>query len=202
MKISEIFKSIQGEGANQGRPCIFIRLAGCNLSCAWCDTAYARTGGLETTVEEVLDVVWRLRGDHFCITGGEPLMQSQELLTLVRKLHAHGSTVEIETNGTYDFAPFQPYATICMDVKCPSSGEKSELGLIERLNDGDVLKFVVADLRDCTYAETVLGRYPTKAEVFLSPVEGADAQEIAGFLIEHNLPARLQVQLHKVIGVP
>lgn len=202
MKISEIFKSIQGEGLNQGRPCIFIRLAGCNLSCSWCDTAYARSGGLETTVDEVLDVAWRLHGDHFCITGGEPLMQSAELLTLVRKLHAHGSTVEIETNGTYDFTPFQLYATICMDVKCPSSGEKSDLGLIERLRVGDALKFVVADLRDCAFAEAVLGRYPVKAAVFLSPVEGADVKEIAQFLIEQNLPARLQVQLHKVIGVP
>ncbi|MDD5419791.1 MAG: 7-carboxy-7-deazaguanine synthase QueE, partial [Methanomicrobiaceae archaeon] len=103
MRVSEIFRSLQGEGLSQGKPCIFVRLAGCNLNCLWCDTRYARTGGREVSVDEILDLVWRLNGGHICVTGGEPLLQRAELLELVKKFRVHGYTVEIETNGTIDF---------------------------------------------------------------------------------------------------
>jgi 7-carboxy-7-deazaguanine synthase len=201
MRISEIFKSIQGEGLNQGRPCIFVRLVGCNLACAWCDTAYARTGGIEMTVDQILDSVWRLNGRHICITGGEPLLQKHELIELLKKFGTHGYSVEIETNGTIDFRDVQRYASICMDVKCPSSGEESNLDLLHSITGNDSVKFVVADLDDCRYAKTLMRHYDIRGEIFISPVEGADFLEIAEFLVEHNLPARFHLQLHKIIGV-
>ena len=85
MIVSEIFRSLQGEGKNQGRPCTFIRLAGCNLRCAWCDTPYAREGGKEMSVAQILDLIWLQNGKHICITGGEPLLWAEEVLELLRK---------------------------------------------------------------------------------------------------------------------
>lgn len=201
MKICEIFRSLQGEGRNQGRPCVFIRLAGCNLNCSWCDTPYARENGVEMTVDRVLDAVWRLNGAFFCITGGEPLLQREELLLLVRRLSAPGTIIEIETNGTIDFRDLQPYASITMDVKCPSSGEKSDLSFLEYIRPDDSVKFVVADIRDCIFAADIIDRLPMKGEVFLSPVEGSSYATIAEYILTHNYPVRFQIQLHKIIGV-
>jgi 7-carboxy-7-deazaguanine synthase len=201
MKISEVFKSIQGEGRNQGYPTVFIRFAGCNLNCRWCDTQYAREGGRDLSIDEILDYVWRLGGSRICVTGGEPLLQGDELLPLLRRLALPGNRIEIETNGTVDFRPFQQYATICMDVKCPSSGEESDLTLLRHLRPEDAVKFVVADERDCRYAQQVIARAPIRAEIFISPVEGSNYAEIAGFVVENNLRARFQLQLHKCIGV-
>jgi 7-carboxy-7-deazaguanine synthase len=201
MKIVEIFKSLQGEGKSQGAPCIFIRFAGCNLRCAWCDTAYAWEDGEEMSAGEVLDIVWRLHGTHICITGGEPLLQRQALLELLQKFAIHGYDVEIETNGTLDFTDMQEYASICMDVKCPSSGEKSDLDLLRSITPRDCVKFVVADIADCRYAQAVIAHYDIRGEIFVSPVAGSDYLAIARYIVEQNLPVRFQLQLHKIIGV-
>ena len=201
MIVSEIFRSLQGEGKNQGRPCTFVRLAGCNLRCAWCDTPYAREGGEEMSVIEVLDRVWLLNGKHICITGGEPLLQREEVLELLKKFSLHGHTVEIETNGTRDFREMQPYASICMDAKCPSSGERSDLRLLPFITPRDCVKFVVADEDDLLYTRAVMSRYAIQGEVFISPVEGADYRAIADYIVEENLPVRFQLQLHKILGV-
>jgi 7-carboxy-7-deazaguanine synthase len=201
MNVNEIFRSIQGEGINQGRPCTFIRFAGCNLDCTWCDTRRARSGGVEMDQNAILGRVRELGGRYVCITGGEPLLQGPPLLSLVRDLSSAGYTIDIETNGTIDFSPFQPYAGICMDVKCPSSGERSNLAFLPLLSDRDAVKFVVRDGEDCEYAAGVMRAVPQRTQVFFSPVEGADPLLIARFLIREDLPARLQLQLHKVIGV-
>ena len=87
MKIAEIFRSLQGEGKNQGKPCLFIRLAGCNLNCHWCDTPYAQTGGMEMNLDVILEQVWRLNPPYVCITGGEPLLQADDLEPLLVSLH-------------------------------------------------------------------------------------------------------------------
>jgi len=199
--VNEIFRSIQGEGINQGRPCTFIRFAGCNLDCSWCDTRRARSGGREMDRDAILGRVRELGGRYVCITGGEPLMQGPPLLSLVQDLFSAGYAIDIETNGTLDFSPFQPYAGICMDVKCPSSGEKSNLALLPLLSDRDAVKFVVSDLKDCEYAAGVMRTVPHGTQVFFSPVGGTDPLVVARFLIREDLPARLQLQLHKVIGV-
>jgi len=201
MIVIEIFRSLQGEGKNQGRPCTFIRLAGCNLRCAWCDTAYAWEGGQKMSVIEVLDRVWLQNGKHICITGGEPLLQREELLELLKKFDLHGYTAEIETNGTRDFRDMQPYASICMDVKCPSSGERSDLMLLPFITPRDCVKFVVADEDDLLYARAVMSRYDIRGEIFISPVEGSDYRAIADYVVKENLPVRFQLQLHKILGV-
>jgi len=201
MKITEIFKSLQGEGKNQGRPCLFIRLAGCNLSCHWCDTPDSRNGGMTMALETVLEQVRRINPPYICITGGEPLIQGDELECLLDSLHKRGTLIDIETNGTIDFSRFQPFASICMDVKCPSSGEQSNLSLLEKLRPEDSVKFVVKDEADCRYAEDVIKMHRIPCEIFMSPVYGTDYQSISEFIMVNNLPVRMQVQLHKIIGV-
>jgi 7-carboxy-7-deazaguanine synthase len=201
MKVIEIFRSIQGEGRSQGFPSIFLRLAGCNLDCAWCDTRYAREGGTPLPCSEILHTIASLGGNRLCITGGEPLLQWDQLLPLVERLQDTGYHIEIETNGTIDFRPFQPYASICMDVKCPSSGMESDLSLLCNITATDSVKFVVAGCDDCRYAERVLAMHPVRGEVFFSPLYGSDYAGIAEFLLARSLPARLQLQLHKIIGV-
>ncbi|MCX6696530.1 MAG: radical SAM protein [Methanoregula sp.] len=201
MKIAEIFKSLQGEGKNQGKPCLFIRLAGCNLHCRWCDTGYARTGGREMSLDEILEQVWRVNPPYVCITGGEPLEQAILLEPLLVALHKKGIAIDIETNGTIDFTRCQPYATICMDVKCPSSGEESDLALLDAIRPDDSVKFVVGDDADCRYAQGVMETHRIAGEIFFSPVFGTDYRPMTKFILAGNLPVRFQVQLHKVIGV-
>jgi 7-carboxy-7-deazaguanine synthase len=202
MKVTEIFRSIQGEGVNQGYPSTFLRLGGCNLRCSWCDTRQAQSGGMERNESEIIGEIESLQGRHLCITGGEPLLQGGQLLPLIRNLRERGYIIEIETNGTIDFRPYQPYASVCMDVKCPSSSEKSDLSLLVHIRDKDSVKFVVGDSEDLTFAAGIIDRHQIKGEIFFSPVHGSSPQRVAEFLLSHDLPARLQMQIHKIIGVP
>ncbi len=201
MKVIEIFRSLQGEGKNQGKPCLFIRLEGCNLRCRWCDTPESREGGREMSADEIVEQVWRINPAYVCITGGEPLLQMNGLEPLLASLSRRGTAIDIETNGTVDFTRAQPYASICMDVKCPSSGEKSDLSLLAKIRPEDSVKFVVNDEEDCRYALGVLQSCLIAGEIFFSPVFGTDYRTIADFILRHNLPVRMQVQLHKIIGV-
>jgi 7-carboxy-7-deazaguanine synthase len=201
MKIAEIFTSLQGEGIRQGAPCLFIRLSGCNLACRWCDTQYAREGGIETDCDTILETVWRENPRSVCITGGEPLLQTGALLPLLASLKKRGIAIDIETNGTIDFTPVLPYAAVCMDVKCPSSDEKSDLSLLSKIRPEDSVKFVVGDEEDCRYAQEVIARHPIVGECFISPVYGTDYGAVVRFILKNNLPVRFQLQLHKIIGV-
>lgn len=201
MKITEIFRSLQGEGKNQGKPCLFIRLAGCNLNCCWCDTPESKTGGREMSLDSILEQVKLINPLYICITGGEPLLQPDELEHLLDSFHTRGILIDIETNGTIDFTRFQPSASICMDVKCPSSGEKSDLSLLGKIRSQDSVKFVVKDEADCQYAMEVMKTHQIAGEIFISPVFGTDYKTISKFILTNNLPARMQVQLHKIIGV-
>ena len=201
MKIAEIFKSLQGEGVRQGAPCIFVRLAGCNLACRWCDTQYARSGGTEISCDRILEEIWKENPRSACITGGEPLLQTEALLPLLTSLHRRGIAIDIETNGTIDFTPVQPYASVCMDVKCPSSGEKSDLSLLAKIRPTDSVKFVVGNPEDCRYAQEVLTRHVITGECFVSPVYGTDYNTVVRFILDNNMPVRFQLQLHKILGV-
>ena len=149
----------------------------------------------------ILEQVWRVNPSYVCITGGEPLQQADELEPLLVSLHKRGTTVDIETNGTLDFRRLQPYASICMDVKCPSSGEKSNLALLEAIRPQDSVRFVVMDEADCRYAQDIIATYQIRSEIFLSPVYGSDYTVISKFILVNNLPVRFQLQLHKIIGV-
>lgn len=200
MKIAEIFSSLQGEGRNQGKPCHFIRFAGCNLRCRWCDTPASQSGGREMSRESVLEQI-PPTASYVCITGGEPLLQAGDLEELLIALRSRGITIDIETNGTRNFTRFQPYASICMDVKCPSSGEESDLSLLESIRPEDSVKFVVSDEADCRYVREVLKKHAIAGEVFISPVSGVDFRPITDFVRSCDQPVRFQVQLHKIIGV-
>jgi 7-carboxy-7-deazaguanine synthase len=201
MKVAEIFRSLQGEGKNQGKPCLFIRLAGCNLRCRWCDTPGAQQGGIEMSRDTILEKVWRLNPPYVCITGGEPLLQADELELLLASIHKRGTVIDIETNGTVGFSRFQPYASICMDAKCPSSGEQSDLSLLDTIRPQDSVKFVVSGETDCQYAEEVIGSHRIAGEIFFSPVYGADTRPLTKYVLTHNIPVRFQVQLHKILGM-
>jgi 7-carboxy-7-deazaguanine synthase len=197
MKIAEIFSSLQGEGKNQGKPCLFIRLAGCNLRCTW-----SQSGGIEMSVDTISEHIWRTNPPYVCITGGEPLLQADELERFISSLHKRGTAIDIETNGTLDFTRLQSYASVCMDVKCPSSGETSNLSLLAMIRPEDSVKFVVNDEADCRYAQEVMKLHPIAGEVFFSPVFGTDYKPITRFVLVNNLPVRFQLQLHKILGVP
>lgn len=202
VQISEIFRSIQGEGLHQGMPCTFIRLSGCNLACTWCDTPASREDGTDMGIQDIIEAVVGLPGKYVCITGGEPLLQANLLPSLLRELAGRGYQIDIETNGTLDFRVYQPWASICMDVKCPSSGEQSDLSLLSLIREEDCVKFVVADEQDCRYAARVIVEHPVQGTIFCSPVYGSDYIQIARFILSWDLPVRLQLQLHRLVGVP
>jgi len=201
MKIAEIFTSIQGEGSFSGYPTVFIRFAGCNLRCRYCDTPAAQGDcGIEMDPELIAEEVKRSGVNHVCITGGEPLLQN-DLPALLKILHGAGYEISIETNGTVDFRVCQDYSTICMDVKCPSSGEKSDLNLLNWIRPEDSVKYVIGTDEDLRYAHETLKQNAVRGTIFWSPVFGTDPMNLVSFILEHNLPVRFQLQLHKIIGV-
>jgi 7-carboxy-7-deazaguanine synthase len=220
MVITEIFKSIQGEGTRTGLPCIFVRLTGCNLRCTWCDTAYAFYGGTKLSLDEVIERVRPLSGDGpnrvtlVEITGGEPLLQP-ETPALAEKLLADGYTVMIETSGER-FVSVLPRAVIkIVDVKCPDSGEPDtfDMANLEALGSEDEIKFVISTRRDYYFArDFTLQHDLTKRvhEVLFSPVfpdpagawPGLEARELVEWILADRLPVRLGLPLHKFIWDP
>ncbi|HKB81126.1 MAG TPA: radical SAM protein [Thermoanaerobaculia bacterium] len=202
LRVTEIFHSIQGESSHAGRACAFVRLAGCNLRCRWCDSEYTFTGGDRMAVDEV---VTRVK-DYGCnlveITGGEPLAQP-EALDLIRRLCDARFEVLVETSGSIDITPVDRRATIVLDVKCPGSGE-SESNRWEnllKLKPHDEIKFVIADRVDYDWARQVIDdRNLSRWTVLFSPVWGElDLKSLAEWMLADRLPARLQTQLHKHI---
>ena len=220
MVITEIFKSIQGEGTRAGLPCIFVRLTGCNLRCVWCDTAYAFHGGTKRSADEVLQEVSALAGSGekrislVEITGGEPLLQS-ETPALSERLIAAGFNVIVETSGER-FVGVLPRKVIkIVDVKCPDSGEPDtfDMANLNALGGEDEVKFVIASRRDYEFAREFVLTHKLSAkvrEVLFSPVvedaaggwPGMYARELAEWILADRLPVRLGLQLHKFIWDP
>ena len=118
------------------------------------------------SMDTVLEQIWRVNPTYVCITGGEPLLQADALELLLASLHRRGTEIDIETNGTIDFSPLQKYASVCMDVKCPSSGVQSDLGLLGKIRPDDTVKFVVKDENDCRYAQGVIASHRIAGEIF------------------------------------
>lgn len=207
LTINEIFHSIQGESTYAGRPCVFVRLTGCDLRCAWCDTAYAFVEGRKMSVDEVVRETLEFGCDLVEITGGEPLLQ-EDVYTLMDRLLVEGRTVLVETGGQLDVARVPARVVKVIDVKCPSSGEstKNHWPNLERLDVRDQIKFVVADRDDYEFACGVVTRYALDrrvAAVLFSPVHGRlDPGALAAWILEDRLPVRLQLQLHKYIWGP
>lgn len=202
--VNEIFYSIQGESLDAGRPCVFIRLTGCNLRCAYCDTRYAYTEGADMEIPEILNRVVDYQCRLVEITGGEPLCQ-HETPQLVRTLLDKGYTVLLETNGSFDISGLDSRCKKIVDIKCPGSGEsmKNMPDNIHRLGPDDQIKFVIGDHDDYVYARQMVERIPAgfpKSHILFSPVHGKiDPQTLAQWILQDNLEVRLHLQLHKYI---
>jgi 7-carboxy-7-deazaguanine synthase len=208
MRITEIFYSIQGESSFAGLPCCFVRLTWCNLRCTWCDSEYTFTGGVEMSLDEVMEQVRGYGCKLVEITGGEPLVQKRECCELVTKLCDEGYTVMVETGGSLDTSVLDPRAIKILDVKCPGSGEahRNFWSNLERLNPRDEIKFVIADRADFDFALDVIEKYQLgsrEPHVLFSPVWGAvELKEFANWVLQSGVRARMQLQLHKYIWGP
>jgi len=203
LRVSEIFYSLQGESTRAGRPCAFVRLAGCNLRCAWCDTAYARQGGQAMTIPQILDRLkaWPIRLVE--VTGGEPLLQAATG-ELLGALCDAGYEVLLETNGTVDLSAVDRRVGRIVDVKCPSSGEhdKTRWENLAALGPRDEVKFVVADRGDFDYACDVVRRHHLlqRCPVTVSPVFGRlQPATLAEWILQAAIDVRLGLQLHKLL---
>ena len=202
VRVTEIFRSIQGESTRAGLPCAFIRLTGCSLRCVWCDTAYAFSGGEELSVEEAAARVLALGTDLVEVTGGEPLEQ-EGVHPLMERLLAAGKTVLLETGGHMPIERVDPRVVRIVDVKAPGSGMERENRLenLAFLGPRDEIKFVLADRRDFDWALAFVAERDLDREraVTFSPVwETLPAADLAEWLRDCGRPIRLGVQLHKV----
>ncbi|MBI4381969.1 MAG: radical SAM protein [candidate division NC10 bacterium] len=206
LQVNEIFYSVQGESTYAGRPCVFVRLTGCNLRCRWCDTAYAFYDGETLTVEQVLERVRAYKCPLVEITGGEPLLQD-EVHFLIDRLLVEGYEVLVETGGSLDVGRLDPRVVKIVDLKAPGSGmdRLNNLDNLQYLDRKDQIKFVVADRGDYEWAKRIMAEHALaeKAQVLFSPVFGElHPRELAEWILADRLPARLQIQLHKYLWDP
>lgn len=204
LSISEIFHSIQGESTYAGRPCVFVRLAGCDLRCSWCDTSYAFNEGRKMSIDAVVRQVEEYGTPLVEVTGGEPLLQD-DVYPLMERLLDAGRTVLLETGGQIDMSRVPGAVVKVMDVKCPASGEsdKIEWRNIDRLGSRDQVKFVIQDRGDYEYARGTVQQHALDrrcAAVLFSPVHGVlSPKDLSEWILADRLPVRLQLQLHKHI---
>jgi len=232
MFITEIFKSIQGEGTRAGLPCVFVRLTGCNLRCTWCDTAYAFHGGKKMSVDEVMARVEELAGVEerpasengpyngkrsvplVELTGGEPLLQ-EEIYPLAEKLVRAGYTVMIETSGERLVGRLPREVIKIVDVKCPDSGEADTFDMenLDAVDEKDEIKFVISSRKDYEFAREFTREHRLNEkvkQVLFSPVfddpegkwKGLEPRQLVEWMLEDGLPVRLGLQLHKFVWHP
>jgi 7-carboxy-7-deazaguanine synthase len=206
LRVAEIFHSIQGESTHAGRPCAFIRLTGCPLRCAWCDTEYAFYGGSEWSIDALVDKVRTYNCPLVEVTGGEPLAQP-ECSTLLARLCDEGFSVLLETSGAIETAAVDPRVSIILDVKCPGSGmtDRMHWPNVERLRPQDEAKFVIQDRVDYEWAKATVERHglDRRCTVLFSPVFGTlDPQQLAEWVLADRVPVRYQLQIHKYIWAP
>ncbi len=207
LDICEIFHSLQGESTYVGLPCIFVRLAGCNLDCSWCDTAYANQNSQSMTFDQIIKKVDSFNCSLVEITGGEPLLQNGTT-PLISMLLDKNYQVLLETNGSKSIQNIHPDCIKIIDIKCPSSNE-SDSFLFENLNfltEHDEIKFVIGSQKDYEFAKSIIENKLTRIlqkNIHLSPVSGQiPLKDIASWMIKDNLCARLSLQQHKIIWDP
>jgi 7-carboxy-7-deazaguanine synthase len=204
LTINEIFYSIQGESTYAGKPCVFVRLTGCDLRCSWCDTPYAFSEGQKMSVDAVLQQVDAYGSALVEVTGGEPLLQ-EDVYPLMERLLEGGRTVLLETGGQIDVSRVPLAVVKVMDVKCPASGEshRNEWGNIDRLGSRDQVKFVIKDRGDYEFARDLVVRHALDrrcAAILFSPVHDVlEPKALSEWILEDRLPVRLQLQIHKHI---
>ncbi len=204
LAVTEIFHSIQGESLHAGRPCVFIRLSGCNLRCRYCDTTYAHAPGESLAEARILERVNAFGCNLVELTGGEPLLQP-ETPRLIKTLIAGGHEVLLETNGTIDPFAVDPQCVKIVDIKCPSSGEagRHHPNTLSRLTAHDQVKFVLGTREDYEFARVALAEVPSRVpvdHVLFSPVSGQlPPRTLADWILGDRLAVRLHLQLHKHI---
>ena len=207
LTVYEMFESIQGESSFAGSTCFFIRLAGCNLRCRYCDTTDAYYGGSELSVDEIVKTASASKSAIIEITGGEPLMQKAfpELAKALRD--KCNRPVLVETNGSLDISVIPARMVAIMDIKCPSSCESAsnDLDNIGRLRKYDEVKFVIADCNDYDWTLDLIRTFELDLRckyIHLSPAHGQlDPAELSKWILKDNPPARLHLQLHKILKV-
>jgi 7-carboxy-7-deazaguanine synthase len=222
MQITEIYKSLQGESTYAGLPCVFVRLTGCNLRCSWCDTEYSFYGGKKMAPEQVLDEIERLspNGGLVEITGGEPMLQERELIPLMQRLLDKNYRVLLETSGERPLEHVPSGVVKIVDVKCPGSNEGDSFRMenLPTLTHRDEVKFVISDRHDYEFARDFTAQHGLDSRVnavIFSPAFRKDAsgprdasnclldpQELADWILQDNVPARLGLQIHKLIWDP
>jgi 7-carboxy-7-deazaguanine synthase len=207
LTVNEVFHSIQGESSYAGLPCVFVRLTGCDLRCAWCDTPYAFSEGRKREVADVLADVAAYGCQLVEVTGGEPLLQP-DVYPLMQGLVDAGHDVLVETGGQVSIERVPVGVVRILDVKCPGSGEAAKMCWenLERLGSRDEVKFVIGDRADYEYAKAVLrrGDWASRvAAILLSPVHAQlPPAELAAWVLADRLPVRVQLQVHKYIWEP
>ena len=203
LEVTEIYKSIQGESTHMGLPCVFVRLTGCNLRCVWCDTTHAFYDGKKLSVDQILDQVKSYGVNLVEITGGEPLLQN-EVVPLMKLLLKKKFRVMLETGGSLSIKNVPAEVIKIIDLKCPGSGEKDKnhWDNLNYLALTDEIKFVIADRTDYEWSRSVLKKYGLgkNNHVLFSPAfDKLSLKDLTKWILEDNLPVRLQTQLHKHI---
>lgn len=204
LRITEIFHSLQGEARTVGLPTVFVRLTGCPLRCVYCDTAYAFSGGDMMAIGEIAARVAEYAPRYVTVTGGEPLAQPN-CLPLLETLCDAGYEVSLETGGAMSMAGIDPRVVTVLDLKTPASGEmqRNDYDNIPLLREHDQVKFVICDREDYEWVRFKLDEYQLPgrvADILFSPSFGQlEARQLAEWILEDNLPVRLQLQLHKLL---
>jgi 7-carboxy-7-deazaguanine synthase len=222
MQVSEIYKSLQGESTHAGLACVFVRLTGCNLRCSWCDSEFSFVGGKKMALQEVLSEVARLspNGGLVEVTGGEPMLQERDVIPLMEQLIDADYQVLLETSGERPLARVPKEVIKIVDVKCPHSGEPDTFNLenLNALRPHDELKFVLSDRTDYEFARDFVLAHALGERVhailfspaFEKTATGTrntshcllDPQQLAEWILADNVPARLSLQIHKLIWDP
>ena len=208
LRVTEIFRSIQGESTHAGRPCTFVRLTGCPMRCTWCDSEYTFTGGVHLSLDDVMRQVRDFGTPLVEVTGGEPLAQ-REAFDLITRLCDEGYEVLIETGGYVSTEDVDKRARIILDVKCPGSGEaeRNHWANLSRLrSDRDEVKFVVTDRADWEYAQKIIKEYELESRaksVLISPAwDQISLKDLAEWIAASGMNLRMQLQIHKYIWGP
>ena len=203
LKIFEIFYSLQGESSRVGLPTIFIRLSGCPMRCHYCDTAYAFQGGVMMEIDDIMETIKKYDTHYVTVTGGEPLAQ-KEVLSLLKVLADQNYDVSLETGGGISIKEVDPRIKIILDIKTPESGEekKNHWENLNLIHAKDEIKFVLCSREDYDWAKKILDQYKLteRCHVLFSPVyQKLNATDLGNWILEDQLPVRLQIQLHKLL---
>jgi 7-carboxy-7-deazaguanine synthase len=222
MHLIELYKSVQGESSFAGLPCIFVRLAGCNLRCAWCDSEYTFSGGKPFTLDEIEEQINALAPCTLVeFTGGEPMLQARELLPLMERLLALNFTLMMETSGERPLGEVPRAVHKIVDVKCPGAGSAANsfrLENLDALTRNDEVKFVISDRADYEFARAFIAEHKVNEKVggiLLSPAFRQtpspqrtadnmmlDPRKLVEWMLADGVPARLSLQIHKFIWEP